>query len=219
MCRKNYTQAGNIGAAVNRLEHPSTSRTTRGPTFDFINKCFLCGEDASKAFIARESKKPISKREFVSEVRTLTFKPKIEEIAEERKDDWGGQILDRLQNVIDLVAAEGRYHRSCLRNFHKQPSENPIGRPVDPEITGVIEFISNYIEENNQECQFSLSDITRAYQGQLPSEATIKQKLKDKSGEEICITANNKKAPIICFRNIGFIVHRLLCNLRRSSNV
>ena len=39
------------------------------------------------------------------------------ECCKERGDLWASEIENRLQGCIDLVAAEARYHDSCLTKF------------------------------------------------------------------------------------------------------
>jgi hypothetical protein len=68
----------------------------------------------------------------------------------------------RLSGVIDLVAAENRYHRYCYQNFLRPDLNIPqtvkkcAGRLTrnDVNIYEIVEYI-----EDNEECQFSLSDL------------------------------------------------------------
>jgi len=67
----------------------------------------------------------------------------MQEIAVCRDDEWGHTILERLNMVIDLPAADACYHQSCNVNFRtsKQipnkysttPKRKSIGRPVSEE--------------------------------------------------------------------------------------
>ena len=64
-------------------------------------------------------KQPSKDRSFIHLATTMYIKQSIVLIAEERNDDWGNVVLQRLDSVIDLVAAEGRYHRGCYVLFQK----------------------------------------------------------------------------------------------------
>lgn len=72
-----------------------------------------------------------------------------------------------------------------------------------------------YIEENREECQFSFSEIFEGYDGELPSEKTIKSELKLKYGEDIVVTANRNRKPVVCFRDTG---NKILCDAWYANN-
>lgn len=63
---------------------------------------------------------------------------------------------------IDLIAAEGRYHRSCFRKFvhQKGTSDKPLERLEDVYVINVVDFISAYLENHKDECQFSSGNIS-----------------------------------------------------------
>lgn len=98
----------------------TTTKNTRRlviPFFDFKHKCLLCEEDASDEFLKKEIKKPVQKRDRVHCVETLVFKDSLLETARNRNDKWGSDVILRIGNVSDLVAAEGRYHGACGKQF------------------------------------------------------------------------------------------------------
>lgn len=175
VCRKSYNQDKRIEAAQKSLETPSTSRHQRSD-FDFKSNCLFCGSDASPTFVKREMKKPVNKRNVVRLISTISVKDTILSTAKTRDDEWGAIVTQRIVNEIDLVAAEGRYHQSCFSKFLlKKNTENLPGRPENPSVIEVINFISAYIENNREECQFSLRELVAKYEGDLPSEKTIKK--------------------------------------------
>lgn len=64
-----------------------------------------------------------------------------------------------------------------MKRFFHKPSVTAIpGRPQLESTIGVIEHISNYMESMEDECQFSLTDILKGYEGGVPSEKIIKMR-------------------------------------------
>ena len=53
------------------------------------------------------------------------------EWAKERNDNWGNEVLGRVENCHDLVAVEAIHHGSCLAKFklNRMLSEKKAGRP------------------------------------------------------------------------------------------
>lgn len=106
-CRKDYTR---------RLEpvtsKPQTVHEIR-EEFNFKSQCIICGE---KVVVEVNKFRKRTSYEY-SVVETLEFIENIRTNAEKRNDNWGKEVLLRLSNVIDLVAAEGRYHRTCYKYF------------------------------------------------------------------------------------------------------
>ncbi|GBP94287.1 hypothetical protein EVAR_99666_1 [Eumeta japonica] len=44
------------------------------------------------------------------------------ELVRARNDDWGQAIVERLEQVTDLVAADAQYHNSCMKKLYQTPS-------------------------------------------------------------------------------------------------
>ena len=50
----------------------------------------------------------------------------------ERCDEWDDTVGKRLDAVIDLVAAEAKYHRVCARDFFASTlNTKHVGKPAD----------------------------------------------------------------------------------------
>jgi len=161
-CRKSYVKESNIATSL------TTTKNTRSdiPVFDFKHKCLLCEGDASDEFLKKEIKKPVQKRDRVHCVETLVFKDSLLETARNRNDKWGSDVILRVGNVSDLVAAE--------RISTQQSSK---GRPENIEVTAAFDFVCNYIENNEDQCQFSLREILNDYKGYIPTEKNLKKDL------------------------------------------
>ncbi|KAF0749504.1 Uncharacterized protein FWK35_00020019 [Aphis craccivora] len=198
-CRKSYVKENNIATSL------STTKNTRRSdilVFDFKHKCLLCEGDASDEFLKKVIKKPVQKRDRVHCVETLVFKDSLLETAKNRNDKWGSDVILRVGNVSDLVAAEGRYYGACGKQFFKRIStqQSSKGRPENVEVTAAFDFVCNYIENNEDRCQFSLREILNEYKGYIPTEKILKKRLIDKYGQDIVIATGINRQPVICFQ-------------------
>ncbi|CAG9769699.1 unnamed protein product [Ceutorhynchus assimilis] len=129
-CRKIYNKQSYIDAALaEQSSRPSASRRSNQPLFDFKGHCLFCGKDASDQFIERQKKLNQSRREKVHEVTKLDFKQKVIDAAKttRKSDEWSNAVVFRIENEIDLIAAEGRYHGSCLGEYVMSLSTGVIG--------------------------------------------------------------------------------------------
>ncbi|KMQ87741.1 hypothetical protein RF55_12897 [Lasius niger] len=63
-----------------------------------------------------------------------------------------------------------------------------------------MDRIYECLEENKDQCQFSLRELSNVVENP-PSDGTIKKKLTEKYGEDIVITSLVGRTSIICFRN------------------
>ena len=107
----------------------SRLRSSSAVPFDYKSQCFICGMMVST-----------SDHDKCYEVRTFTIQNRLLDIADERDDDWGKDVAERIRAVIDLPAAEARYHLSCNINFRTvrqipskyaaAPTKTSKGRPL-----------------------------------------------------------------------------------------
>lgn len=108
-------------------------------------------------------------RKSVHFVHTLSIKQTILKYVENRNDDWGNMVRTRLEGVVDLELAEGRYHLDCYARFSKQTSQSPSialgrGRPVDEELKEPFLQVCDYIETSD-DCQYRISDLLQLLKG------------------------------------------------------
>jgi len=59
------------------------------------------------------------------------------------------------------------------------------------------------IIENSEECQFSISDLIDQLNGYKPDVRTVKSRLIEKYGNNLIISENSNKQPILCLRSFG----------------
>lgn len=79
----------------------------------------------------------------------------------------GKTVNSRICNVIDLVAAEGRYHSKCMNKFYQTSLRMKCVRSNSTTVSEAMTHAFTYLEENRQECQFSFSEIFEGYEGDL----------------------------------------------------
>ncbi|KAG5875261.1 hypothetical protein JTB14_033469 [Gonioctena quinquepunctata] len=102
------------------------------------------------------------------------MKNSISELARARNDDWGQAIVERLEQVTDLVAADAQYHNSCMKKLYQTSSteERKKRGPYASEIDTAMQYIYSYLEENSDECQFSLDELMTKIEDDIEEEET-----------------------------------------------
>ncbi|KAB0797138.1 hypothetical protein PPYR_08132 [Photinus pyralis] len=131
--------------------------------FDFKSQCLFCTEECNKS----ANKK--SNRNF-RVVTTLQIKNNIERQCGVQNNELARQVYTRINSSIDLVAAEGRYHKLCHDNFFKPLKVTPPGRPSDKLCDKAFSSLCSYINDNLEMCQFSLNDLHEKMESYLPTE-------------------------------------------------
>ena len=112
-CRRNFTDKKRPGfqnlVAVDEIPSAKILRSSTAP-FNWKDDCLLCAKPAIV-----DTRHP--QRERVHRVSTIPMRCNLLECCKERGDLWASEIENRLQGCMDLVAAEARYHDSCLTKF------------------------------------------------------------------------------------------------------
>ena len=80
--------------------------------YNFKTHCYFCGEEGSTRV---EQNKGAKLRQEIYEFRTIGIRYKVIVRAQERKDQLG--VLARAKSVIDLVAADAKYHSQCYSRY------------------------------------------------------------------------------------------------------
>ena len=159
-CAKIYTHDGKIKAYLRQkkkiTESVRATRSSNNIPFDFESLCLICGEGASNAFIAKQSKYPASRRNVVRNITNNESKLKILDKCRLVKNKWTIKPSYRLERVENLIEVGAKYHDRCkllLDNINPSLSEDTS------KTAKVAEFISKYIIENKEECQFSIKGV------------------------------------------------------------
>ena len=103
-CRKRYNNEKLISASLRRESdgapsHPQLRSTI--PIFSFRDHCFLCTAEITAEFIAKQKQTRLCDQNIVYSVRKLSIKDRISQIARARNDDWGRDVVERLEQVYD----------------------------------------------------------------------------------------------------------------------
>ena len=209
-CRRDFCrprearQLGNRGAGFS--EEYRRLRSNGG--FDFGQHCLFCGKAAKL--------KGCKRGHDVYPVRTFDFQATIREVCEGRKDEWGYQVLARLEFAQDLHAADAIYHQTCNVNFRtarQLPSskqtvpeatvKSPRGRPENLEQNAAFLSVMQFFEENDNE-QTSVHDLVLKMEELIPgcaySAVYMKKRLKEHYKDRVVITELNGVSNIVTFK-------------------
>src|ERR1700761_806499 len=204
-CRREYVRSDSIKRFLRDTpsDEPSTSRNASSlrsghMKFDFKTKCFFCTETYDEE---KEIKKPYAKRRTVFYVRTVAFHNSILNRGQERKDEWGNDVVRRICTVGDLHAADAIYHEDCHKRFMltSVPSKRKAGRPQDEEISEAMEEIYDYIERTDN-CQYAMNELLeQVIAGEPPHVKTIKERMREKYGEQIFFSTICTRQTVVSF--------------------
>ena len=157
-CRKTYINPKYITLDRKRREAAREKINLRRVSdclFNFKTNCFICG----KIVPTDEQRVKHPERDPVSLVATLGIHDSIRSRASSRGDVWGDEVLVRTENVIDLVAAEGRYHRKCYSAFYSaRLSALTPGKPQSSTRHEAFLKLCSFMEAE-EDSQFDLQDL------------------------------------------------------------
>ena len=122
---------------------PSKRLRSQEVKFNWKKNCFYC----AKPIITRRTKD-------YSQVSFIDLKEKILTGCTKRdKDDpWSSEMKLRLSGCLDLIAAEGFYHRTCYKRFMLNKTKiissnrNAIGRKIDDNKLNYFNMLCNWLD-------------------------------------------------------------------------
>ena len=213
-CRKAYIRKSTIKSEKRKSEISEPDEEVEAPilraqtsSFNIATQCLFCSEE-----LITSHKIEIKRRKIISNVETIEFKENVIKRAKERGDEWGEEVVNLIEASIDLVAAEGKYHRACAQKFFSKSNElKPLGKPVEIKKSEAFDKVCAYIDEND-ECQYTVSDLMEQMETFLDGEEGyslkyFKQKLRERYKDDIIITSIHGKTSIVSFRESA---HRIL---------
>ena len=143
-------------------------------------------------------------------VQTLETKKQMMTLAQNRGDDWGIEVLGRLQGINDLVAEEATYHKSCRTNFsdfRQNPDTGP-GRPSNTEKLNAYKHFLSWFQQSDIEDSVhtidSLHDIMVnqfSEGGEVFGRKHFKSMLLADYGDTIYITGQARRVDVVCLRD------------------
>lgn len=215
-CRRVYVNPLKIKSDSKKrtLQEPipsTSSRLLRGhvESFSFKDNCLFCG------CLITDSE--IRKKSAVIPVRTFQFRETIVQVCNTRSDLWAANVHSRLLSVIDLPAAEARYHQICSITFRKGDSipvryrheeyeevSTSMGRPNDTVKQEAFVRLCEWLEENSEDST-SVQELVKKMQVFLPegtepySPRHLQKKLIGWFGNDITISCKEGKPNIVTF--------------------
>lgn len=212
-CYKKYVNPRMIAAAARRSAEGVGSSCAATPTlrskalaFNFKQQCFLCGEEHADDFEEIQRRLPERERNYVHKVMKLESKEMFLQAAKKRGDEWGNTVVERISQVNDLVALDGWYHQLCQKKLYSRPkSEMKRGFRPASNVDEAMQFIFDYLEENSDECQFTLHNLINEIKSDYrPDPRTVASRLINHYGDDILVVNTSKRETIVCFRHIGY---------------
>jgi hypothetical protein len=211
-CRKRYSRRPEPSKEQNL-----SKRNCRTSVFDFKSQCFFCERICDRF----PTKRVNSAKGHWSLVETLSLILNVREFSTKRGDcSWAKDVERRLACVIDLVAVGGRYHHYCYSRYQVPGSSRPGdetaswgGSRTSDEDHAAFRELCSYIE-NNEECQFTVSDLLVKLSNINPAagpktEKQLKEKLKVQYGDNITVTEVRGKKTVVCFKAFS---DKILCD-------
>ncbi|KAG1706958.1 hypothetical protein GQR58_003582 [Nymphon striatum] len=159
-CRRDFTDKKRIfttnEVTANDDPRPKLLRSSIG-SFNFKSQCFLCGRSSTK-----DTKHP--ERNTIHVVTLLDFHRNLLEKCRRRDDNWSEEVFNRLNCCNDLVADEGRYHKTCLQRFmadkkSPDPDCGERGRPRDEGMFHWFEMLCIWLEIDSDAELHSLKEL------------------------------------------------------------
>ena len=106
---------------------------------DWKDHCFLCSKSID-----------FYNKHFYSKVMTLQLRESLTELGNERNNEWGKDIVCRLELCNDLVVEEKKYHTNCMTKFHlRDGTDKRKGRLEDVQVVKGFESVCIWLEETS----------------------------------------------------------------------
>ena len=127
-------------------------------------------------------------------------------------DPWTSEIKQRLNNCVDLVAEEARYHEQCRNKFFlnfSSTQESPKEIPFSNIKLENFENLCLWLEREGK--LYSLKELhdkmeKEANETDNYSRRSMKVKLVEKYGERIYFSEINGKSDVVCFKGTADIL-------------
>ncbi|CAC5395350.1 unnamed protein product [Mytilus coruscus] len=154
-------------------------------------------------------------------VRTDDFQRRIEQVCNDRDDEWAAEVRGRLQCISDLHAADALYHQTCSVNFR---TSKKVPKAFSPDTKAIKENnsqgrpaaygeqflkIVDYLKEHEDQ-QITIAELVNKMNElcgeQAYSSVYMKKKLRNHFGENIIITDICGKISAVTLRDTATCV-------------
>ena len=197
VCRKNYTNKRRLSQAK-----PATQISSRTKYH-----CFICSEQCI-------SKK--RKRGHWQIVGTVAMRENMLEKCKQRieadaTDQWAVDALARVEDCVDFVAAESRYHSNCLLRFNQNKASEKIdepksGRKPSPELLDCFSKACDRLEGEilpHAVTKFREKMMEFAHREDVYGVQYIKKLLKDRYQDHISYCCEPGQKNILYFKQMA----------------
>ena len=182
---------------------PKLLRSSIG-SYDFKSQCFLCGRSSTE-----DTKHP--ERNTIHVVTLLDFHRNLLEKCRRRDDNWSEEVFNRLNCCNDLVADEGRYHKTCLQRFmadkkSPDPDCGERGRPRDEGMFHWFEMLCIWLEVDSDAELHTLKELhdkMSSFAGEESVYCTKRLKLQERYGNKLYFSEVDGKPNVACFQGMA----------------
>lgn len=163
----------------------------------------MCTNDASENYVKNKRKKLNEEKGAVHLISSLDTVNTLIEALTEKKEDPSYEIPLKVLTKVKDLKKEIRYHDICYQDLLRRTLNISPGRPESASTKQLLEHVAHFLMRNEDECQFSVEEILRNYEGPCLTDQYFLTKLKEKFGDDIVVTRLKNRSPIICFKNTG----------------
>lgn len=172
------------------ISQPSTRNLVNCSEFDFKNLCFLCGNNLDP------------RHKDIRRVKDHLLKNRLLSIAESRNDDFGEEVISRLQGTYSLVDARTPYHKVCYTKLTQKCYAKPHVDNTQNE--QAFRNVMAHIENANT-FKFNLSELRDIMGENTISDTILFKKLKETYGDEIVIIRHSGRQPKILYKQFDIV--------------
>ena len=189
---------------------PKRRRSSGDSLFSFLQQCLFCGKDCNvhksrknqgrwrKAFIFRQNESTQSGK---------NMKQFLQDICDDRKDKWAGEVRVRIQGAVsDLHAADAQYNLDCRTTFITERAVKAAATAAsggsscsDEPFEQVVKTMES--DKSRIRNSFEVFDIYDGLEGSLLQRKQLMDRLKEHFGEDLVILSAAGFANILIFRS------------------
>ena len=202
-CQRKFTDARRK-ATKNEVPKKKLRSSLESTSFQWKEDCFLCSEKIDDHNL---------KREGVSSVMTLPIRDKLIKRANERSDEWGERVLQKVPSCYDLAAEEAVYHNACMNKFRLDIlTAEKRGRPINQDMIDTFEKLWLWLENEADGELYTLRELHEKM-SPLSNDATniysiksLNLKLQEKYKDYIYFSEMPGRENVITFRQMANLI-------------
>ena len=186
---------------------------------DWEHECFLCCQSINRH---------VSRCEHHT-VTTVPIRGKVIEACTKRNDEWGNEVLMRLQDCFDLVAVKAVYHSACFARFlsgrpmlNSCVKDKSVGRKENHDMLQSFDRVCSWLEtkaepQTRDEIYDRMLDLAEGKP--VYSVKWLKKKLSEKYASNVFFAEVAGRKNVVCFQNMASFIISDKWHSDRSDNV